>query len=257
MKKLCLFIFAVFITFKLFAQLEKGYIYLKNGTVLKGKYQFSDEDKLKVVSSGNIWVFDSEDVDSVTNRRIKNRASIDNGWMHPALFFPCEIGVLAGNSENSQPAPFSFTSSINYAIVPEFSAGIGIGAEFLKETYMPAFVNLEYRFRNSSGYFLPYFFLIAGYQVPLEESRSMYYSYNPYPAWSSVWPGPVQSDEPLDAKGGFLINPGIGYTQLFSSGFGMSVAFGYRFTRLNYSGENDYELDIDYNRLSVKLGIIF
>lgn len=257
MRKLCLFIFAVFITFPLFAQLEKGYIYLKNGTVLKGKYQFSDEDKLKVVSSGNIWVFDSEEVDSVTNRRIKSRTSTDNSWMNRMLFFRSEIGVLAGNSENSQPAPFSFTNSVNYAIVPEFSAGIGIGAEFLKETYMPAFLNLEYRFRNNSGYFLPYLFLIAGFQIPLEESRSMYYNYNPYPVWSSVWPGPVQYDEPLDAQGGFLFNPGIGYTQLFSSGFGMSVAFGYRFTRLNYSGENNYELDIDYNRLSVKLGIIF
>lgn len=247
--------FAVFITFPLLAQLGKGYIYLKSGTVLKGKYQYSADDKLIVVSSGNIWVFESEEVDSVSNRLIRSRTTVDDSRMNQVLFFRTEIGVLAGNSENSQPAPFSFTGTVNYSFAPQFSAGIGIGAEFLKETYMPVFANLEYRFRNNSGYFLPYLFLMAGYQVPVEESRRIHYDY--YSSLSSIWPGPIYNSETFDSRGGFLINPGIGYTRMFSSGFGISVAFGYRFTRLNYSGENDYELDIDYNRLSVKLGIIF
>jgi len=54
-----------------------------------------------------------------------------------------------------------------------------------------------------------------------------------------------------------MINPGAGYQRMFSSGFGMSFAFGYQFHRLHYSGENDYGLDIDYNRLTIKLGFIF
>ena len=41
------------------------------------------------------------------------------------------------------------------------------------------------------------------------------------------------------------------------SGFGMSLAFGYRFHRLRYTAENDYRIDVDYNRLSLKLGFIF
>jgi hypothetical protein len=61
----------------------------------------------------------------------------------------------------------------------------------------------------------------------------------------------------MDTKGGFIINPGIGYQRMFSSGFGMSLAFGYQFHRLSYKGENDYQLDIDYNRLTIKLGFIF
>lgn len=258
MKKLCLFIFAVFLTFPLFAQLEKGYIYLKNGTVLKGKYQYSADQKIKVISSENIWVFDPEEVDSISTRRISRRTEADL-LTNRMMFFRTEIGVLAGNSENSQPAPFSFTGSINFQVAQQFSAGIGVGAEFLKESYLPAFVNLEYRLPSNSYFYSPYLFLVAGYEIPLEDSRRIYYDYYPYPQWSSIWPGPgpTQNNEPLEPKGGILVNPGIGYTQLFSSGFGISVAFGYRFHRLKYSGENDYELDIDYNRLSIKLGIIF
>lgn len=252
MKKLGLFLFAVVLSIPLFAQLEKGYVYLKNGTVLKGEYQF-DNDKLKVVSAGNIWVFDRAEIDRVLDNQAARKESIAESLDENAVFFRAETGFLAGNADNSQSAPFSFSGTVNYPVTNQFSAGIGAGVEFLKESYLPAFLNLEYKIRAAAS--APYLFMMAGYQVPIEESRRVYYDY--YPAWSSIWPGPDYNNEPLDARGGFLINPGIGYTQLFSPGFGMSVAFGYRFHRLNYTGENDYELEIDYNRLSVKLGIIF
>jgi hypothetical protein len=44
---------------------------------------------------------------------------------------------------------------------------------------------------------------------------------------------------------------------MFSSGFGMSFALGYQYHRLNYKTDEDNQLDIDYNRLTIKLGIIF
>jgi hypothetical protein len=42
MKKLCLFTCALLLTFSVLAQNEKGFVYLKNGTILKGKYQYTD-----------------------------------------------------------------------------------------------------------------------------------------------------------------------------------------------------------------------
>lgn len=255
MRKLCLFLLTSIITISLFAQAEKGYVYLKNGTVLKGKYQYSsDFNKLKMESAGNLWVFDATEVDSISSKRAKPINTFEAEKSNSLFFLRTEIGVLIGNSDNSQSAPFSFTSSLNYSIVPKFSAGVGVGLEFLKESYMPVFINLEYKFRNS--YSTPYLFLKGGYQVPLEESREVYYS--DYQPWSSsIWPGSYSSQNNMDTKGGFLINPGIGYQRMFSQGFGMSFAFGYQFHRLHYSGDNDYGLDIDYNRLTMKLGIIF
>ena len=245
---LALFVFSVF------AQSEKGYIYLKNGTILKGKYLYSqDMNKLKVESAGNLWVFEVAEVDSVVTKKARQKNDFIIEKSASPVFLRTETGVLIGNSDNSQPAPFSFTSSINYLVWPNISAGIGIGLEFLKESYLPAFINAEYKIRNSQS--TPYVFVKAGYQIPLEDSREVYY-YD-YPVWSDFWPGPDYQQSEMKAKGGVLINPGIGYQRMFSSGFGMSFAFGYQFHRLHYSGENEYGLDIDYNRLTLKLGIIF
>lgn len=248
-------IFATLVAFSVLGQSEKGYVFLKNGTILKGKYRFtSDKQKLNIESAGNLWVFDASEIDSITSVRAYRLRTVEEAAPETRFFYRTEIGVLAGNADNSQAAPFSFTGSVNYSFDPKASLGLGLGVEFLKESYLPVYANFEYKFRNV--YSTPYVFIKAGYQVALEESQAVYYDV--YPVWSSFmpWPGDMGQHE-LDPKGGILLNPGLGYQRWFSSGFGMSVAFGYQFHRLHYTGEKDYALDIDYNRLTIKLGIIF
>jgi len=41
-----------------------------------------------------------------------------------------EGGVLVGNSQDENKAPFIFHSSLNYAFSRNLSAGLGVGAEF-------------------------------------------------------------------------------------------------------------------------------
>ena len=254
MKRLCLLLLIAIITLPVFAQPQKGYVYLKNGTILKGKYQYTEDlSKLKIESAGNIWIFQADEIEKVSSKKdqLTNTFEEEN-WNSP-LALRTEIGVLVGNSGNSQNAPFSFSTSLNYTVIPKLSAGLGIGLEFLKETYLPAFVNIEYKMRNS--YSTPYVFLKTGYEVPLEESNEVYNGVQPLYNYDSM---PIYyNNTPLDTKGGFMINPGIGYQRMFSFGFGMSFAFGYQFHRLSYAGEKDYQMDIDYNRLTIKLGVIF
>jgi hypothetical protein len=61
----------------------------------------------------------------------------------------------------------------------------------------------------------------------------------------------------LDAKGGFMANPSVGVIIYTKPGLGISLAAGYRYQKLNYTGPDDYDLHIEYNRLSLTLGIIF
>jgi len=255
MKNLCLLLLALLFYLPSKSQSEKGYVYLKNGSIVKGRYAYVDnQQKIRIQSAGNLWIFDASEIDSISPKRIKTLDDLTQLESNSKLFYRTELGVLVGNSDNSQEAPFSVTASVNYALSPKFSVGAGLGLEFLKESYMPLFANVEYRFRNTLS--SPYVFLKAGYQLPLEESNAVYYDI--IPAWSSVWPWPNNyGNGNFDADGGFLINPGVGYQHMFSPGFGMTFAVGYQFHRLNYSGENDYELDIDYNRLTIKLGIVF
>lgn len=251
MKKLCLLVLSALFVFPAFAQPEKGYIYLKNGTVLKGKYKYSaDLSKVQVISAGTSWIFQADRVDSIRGfRAVKMKYANGENASSP-FYMRTEIGLLVGSSDDSQNAPFCFSTSMNYQFHPSFSIGPGAGLEFLKESYLPLFVNLEYKWRDS--YSTPYFFIKSGYMIPLEDSNEIYY-YD-YLPWNSVWP---YYNEKLNAKGGLMVNAGVGYQRMFSYSFGMSFAFGYQFHRLHYKGDHDYGLDIDYNRLTLKIGIIF
>jgi len=258
MRKLCLLVFASLIAFPVLSQSEKGYVYLKNGSRIKGKYWYSnDMSKINIRSSGNNWVFDSTEIDSITSNRWNKNQSTEPDNPFYNFFFRSEVGFLLGNDKNNQTAPLSFTTSINYSFYPKMSVGVGVGVELLDESYLPVYANFEYKFRES--YSTPYVFFKAGYQVPLEDNRMMYPNYYPYPTWSSFapWPDYDYSEQELEIKGGVLVNPGLGYQRMFSNNFGMSVAFGYQYHRLNFKSEEEYSVDIDYNRLTFKIGIIF
>ena len=222
---------------------------------MKGKYQYSEDlTRIRILSGDNIRVYHVEEIDSISSYKAYRAAAIERYASENPLFFRVETGFLFGSTANNQPAPLSFSGSVNYLMHSKFALGIGTGVEFLKESYLPAFVNAEYRLKPSGS--TPLLFLHAGYLIPLEESRPFYY--NNYPVHYDIWPWPYPSyNEELDPLGGILFNPGIGYTAIVASQFGLSVSFAYRFHRLNFSGEDDYELEIDYNRLNVKLGIIF
>lgn len=253
MKKLLLLFFAFTTAFAVSAQSEKGYVHLKNGSVLKGKYSYSDDmSQIKIKSDGNLWIFDFVEIDSIVSKR-SSKANTYSENTDSKFFFHSEIGFLLGNDDNNQVAPFSFTTSVNYSINEKFAAGLGLGVELLDETYMPVFANFQYKFRNSNS--TPFVFVRAGYQAPIEDTRKVYNNQY-YRSMSSSY-YPYYNEQELENKGGFLINPGIGYQRMYSSSFGMTVTFGYQHHRLHYEGEKEYALDVDYNRLTIKLGIIF
>jgi hypothetical protein len=175
---------------------------------------------------------------------------LDSKW-----FNITELGVMVGDPNNSQTAPMAFSSSLYRHTWKNLYTGAGIGLEFYKESYLPLSVSLLYKLRNTR--FTPIAALKGGYALAVGESRSLYYDVVPNNLYRSdiIWPGPwPQSQSKLDAKGGFLVEPTLGFIRQSNSGLGFTMAFGYRFHRLHYSGENDYRLFIDYNRFLIKLG---
>jgi hypothetical protein len=251
MKKIFILIFAGLFLMPAFAQKgKKDIVYLKSGGIIKGQVVTNDLDRIKINSSGNQWVFKAADVDSVSkySKVVRERSPNQN------YFFDTSMGVLLGNSGNSQKAPFSFMTSFNYKVIDKLYVGAGLGAEFLDETYMPAFAQFQYKFRNTQ--FTPFLNLQVGYQVPLEkESRQNFNNY--YVDYSSsYWPG-YQTNQRLETEGGILINPSLGFQRFTSDNFGWFFAFGYRYHQLNYSGDNGYKLETNFSRLSLKIGFIF
>jgi hypothetical protein len=251
MKKIPVTLLLLFSMFLAFGQKEKkDQVYLKSGSLIKGQLITYDAETVKINSAGNSWVFHTSEVDSVV-RHEEKKVKFETG-KSMKYFFDTSLGVLVGNSANSHDAPLSFMTSMNYRIMEKLYLGAGLGADFLEESYMPSFGQIQYKFRETR--FTPFVNMQVGYMVPLEDGTR--YQYNYYPYYSSYYPGP-QNNQKLNAEGGIFFNPSIGFQFFSSENFGWFFSFGYRHHQLNFSGENAYKLESNYSRLSLKIGFIF
>ena len=254
MKKLIILFIAGLFLVPAFAQKsKKDLVYLKSGGVIKGQLLLNDLEKVKINSAGNEWVFNAADVDSVSKYSQYSKIQREKG-LSKDYFFDTSLGVLLGNSGNNQSAPFSFMSSLNFRVYDKFYLGAGMGAEFFDESYMPVFGQFQYKFHDTK--FTPFFNLQAGYEVALEDGNRQHYR-DLYVSNSSYDYRASGTTEKLNAEGGFMINPSIGFQRFTSENFGWSFAFGYRYHQLNYSGDNGYKLETNFSRLSLKIGFIF
>jgi hypothetical protein len=161
------------------------------------------------------------------------------------------LGVLSGSSQNRQSAPFSFQSLMMYQLDHNIALGIGMGIEFLEETYLPIVGDFRYYLRGSR--FSPFVFVQSGYSLPTDKTANGNIVYDYY----SIWPGYYPQYEEVQPLGGFMINPGFGIRHLFHADFGMEISFSYRHQNLNYDAPTNTRIEADYNRLNIRIGIIF
>ncbi len=241
---------------------EKGYIEMKDGRIIKGRYVYSPElDRVRILTDESSFVVKASDVVRITRKKPsagkpEGKDKSDEPDKPKHCFFFSELGILPGNPDNPNRMPLLFHASANYLLSKKFSVGAGAGVEFYRETYLPVTVNGLYRF--SKDKVSPFAGMQIGYQVPVEGSRTKVQNVLPHFS-SSFWPAPIVPYETgLKAKGGILLNPSLGVMWQNRSGTGFSFSAGYRFHRLRYNNkEQDYDLKVDYRRLSLKLGLIF
>ncbi|MBN2236775.1 MAG: hypothetical protein JW729_04400 [Bacteroidales bacterium] len=169
----------------------------------------------------------------------------------PGLYNVTTIGILSGSSQNRQAAPFSFQSLLMYPLTSHMALGGGLGVEFLEETYIPIVADFRYYLRTSR--FSPFAFVQAGYSLSTSKKANEYVIYDYY----SYWPGYYPQYEDLKPLGGFLINPGFGVKHMFNPDFGFEISFSYRYQRLNYEYLPTNRIEANYNRLNIRLGILF
>lgn len=239
---------------------EKGYIHLKDGRIIHGQYLYSAQlDKIRIIQDNTSFVMDASAVLKITKKKPRpDKEEKKNDYVPKVknYFILSELGMLLGNPDNTIKNPVVFHASINRKLTGKTAAGVGVGVEFYKETYLPVTINGFYRF--SKDPFTPFAMVQTGYLIPIEGSRTKVQSVMPENV-NYIWPGPIVSyDTELKAKGGILLNPSLGVMWFNRSNVGFSFSAGYRFHRLRYNNkEKEYNLNVDYNRLSLKMGILF
>ena len=229
---------------------QKGVVYLKNGSVVRGSIINQPLDGSVKIETGDnsIWVFEPNAIDSVSFKTKHLNP------LHTGYFNLTEAGVLAGNSDNNKKAPFTIMNISGWQLANGISAGIGVGVEFFSETYLPVVADFRYTVQRNRT--MPFAGLQAGYSIALENADKQYI-YN-YPAFSNlIWPGPTGQEVEVDARGGFLVNPSIGFISSLNDNMAMTFSVGYRIMRHRYSRGELNKLDVDFNRLSIKIGLLF
>lgn len=227
------------------SQNQKVQVYLKNGTIIKGKLLETTSPKsIKVESNNMSWTFQDSEVDTIIIGKPKKYFST----IEMSYFIDAEYGVLVGNSNNEENSISFFHGSFNYRLANNFYVGAGAGVEYyMEQSYIPVFGKLEYRFRPTK--FSPHVFIKSGYLIPGEDqqSKDIYEQYE-----SRNIPTKY-----LNSSGGLMVNPGFGFTTFLGENFGLCFSVGYRFHELNFTGKDEYELEQRYTRLSFSVGIIF
>lgn len=244
-------ILTIFFSLTLFAQGGKrDIVYLKNGSIVRGAILLQDPGKLVKLKTPdrNIWVFNYDQIDS-----IKHVATVKS---HQKTGYSnlTEVGVLAGNSNNLKSAPFTLMNVNSWKFANGFSTGIGLGIEFFNETYLPVVADFRYYLRKLGP--VPFLSVQAGYAIPLggEYSQQMYYS---DPLANGLSYVTTQTRQDVSARGGFLVNPSIGILTQINENLSLTLSAGYSYQRHRYGKHDIYKMDVDYNRLSLKVGLQF
>jgi hypothetical protein len=221
---------------------ETDHIYLKSGSVIRGKIQeIEPMDHVKIEDlCGNIWFYNMSEVEKITSEPFKNnqrneKTSIgfDAGFVNIT-----SMGFLVGSSFNSQVAPFSLLMVNGYRTPAGLFAGIGTGVEFFSTTYMPFFLDLRYDILGTDV--VPYLAAKGGYGLPLASDRTEYdYSYEYF--------------------GGPLFGAGVGLKIRTRKHFAWDIELMYRYQETSYTeryewNNQEYEYTDIFNRIEIRLG---
>ncbi len=248
-------ILTIFFSLTLFAQKRNhDVVYLKNGSVLRGTILLQDPGKFIKLKTPdrNIWVFEEGKIDSIV-RPVEIHIPQKSGY-----FNLTEMGVLAGNSANYKKNPFTLININSWKFENGFSTGIGVGVEFFNETYLPVLADFRYFIRKSGP--IPFVSLQGGYSIPLGGTYSQQVYYDSPVTWNSLIyrpPTPIPTTQDISARGGWLLNPAIGIQAPINENLALTFSAGYRIMRHRYGKNDTYKLDVDYNRLSLKVGLLF
>ncbi|MCB0665902.1 MAG: hypothetical protein KDC80_08785 [Saprospiraceae bacterium] len=224
------------------------FLYLKKGMTLEGKVvELSPGESITILTAYGHTI-------KVPDRKIKRYYYPQNqkvdvlslgekkyGFKEQGLYQYATLGLIMNtvNSESGGAVGFQMTAAMGYQINRWIGAGIGGSADFYRtgasEMVFPVFTELR-------GYFLeenstPYYILRTGYGFASANEQDVH-----------------------EAKGGWMINPAVGWRLGGGKGLKMTFDVGVQFqhAEFNYSrGAESSITDIVYKRLNMRLGFLF
>jgi len=229
-------------------------IYLNNGSILHGEIvEIKANVSITLKSNcGDTWVISQTDIERIAKEPVLKsiilKDSIEKiSYKRKGYYSNINIGFMFGGNMDTPFPPLSLMFVNGYQFDWGLALGAGLGLDLLNEAYMPAVLDLRYTFLNSKvSHFI---YLQGGYAISLEDPDPYDYDYYYY------------YDSDLKSKGGFLVNPGIGFKLNLNNKNAFSFGIGYKHMQVQhtYREFNGQKIDrtIKYNRITLSFGYHF
>jgi hypothetical protein len=188
MKKHILFVIILIITgFQLSAQKSKDVLYLKNGSIIRGKLIEIVDDQYKMQTyDGSIFIYKTAEVEKFTKE-----TPFFDGRKVDGFGVAIEAGLLIGSQKSEYSAPFSFNFLLGLTSKTKNIISLGTGVEFIGRSYTPLFIEYKYIFSDRKT--SPFLFFRTGAIIPLGKDEE------------SSTSAPIYNNGPRNYKGGASI----------------------------------------------------
>ena len=233
----------------------QDWVYTYTGNVYKGEIiEFVRGDYLVIkIKDGDITLLE-KDIRKIVQKKSKyspksvysNYKFREYGFKEEGFYMSFDFATLSGSEFGSGvSAGFGFMKN------RLFGFGLGLGADVLK---FDSF-QFDQGFQDTELVY-PVFGEVRGYFF--ENWASPYYNFRAGYAFAI----PNESRDLIKASGGLFVNPGIGIRTGGRKGINMIYEVGYRFQEASFKWEDSntsdiINRDVKYNRLVVKVGMVF
>jgi hypothetical protein len=209
-------------------------VYLKNGSIIKGKLLQQTPDVHIETYDQSMFVFKAEEVLKIVDAERPNPNIVykERGFVHYT-----ELGPLAGSNRASNgvtTSAFSFQTVNGYKFNQWLYTGLSVGADlYAVQTFIPVMLSVRGDF-TQKGNKIPFYFVEGGYGINATSNDVAGISY----------------------KGGGAFAAGLGLKLLFSGNTGFVTGIGYRFQRSSVGSVGKETIE-DFGRITLRAGFSF
>ncbi len=233
--RLNLFIFGVFLIVAIpQAQSQKveNVVYLKNGSIIRGKLLESDNQaKIRIETQcRSVWVFDTLEIERVAEEMILRSTNRSSG-----MEIEMGVGTYGMNIEDNKPV-FSSLLSVGYLNKYRIYTGLGFGLELNVTEMFPVYIDAKY-------------LLFDRQRTPVLSFRGGYNF------------GSKSGD--TEIEGGRFYQLTFGLRRDFPDGVATYLSIGYRYQYMAVHETNEWQPNYEYitkyqiNRIVFRVGLVF
>jgi hypothetical protein len=238
-------------------------LYLKNGSVLRGKIVESSNDSIiRIETIGrNIFAHRLDEIDKVLreektktdeyyqyNISARNqRDRYDMSLVKGTFYHHTNMKMSAGFNQSQPVGVIGVSHSSGYYLKSWFGLGLGLGIERNSQhTIMPTTLNIRGFINNTPNTL--YYTVDVGYNVAFINQET-----NNDWQWRTM----------TDAQGGIYVHPAIGFRFYSATRAHFTLDFGYVFQQVNYSYRDNWNDSVEYTerntwlRPALRLGVLF